>query len=72
MTLYSELGESLGMGTGGVYSAMSSVISMGNGINVPKKILYPAPRKAPCFTPHFFKSVGFNTECGVYLSLFLE
>jgi hypothetical protein len=32
MTLYSKLGQSLGIGTGGIYSAIPSSISGGNGI----------------------------------------
>jgi len=40
MTLYSELGLSFGMGTGALYSAIPSLISGGNGINLPKKTLF--------------------------------
>jgi len=40
MTLYSKLGESCGMEVGGIYSVIPSVISLGKGINLPKKILF--------------------------------
>lgn len=40
MTLYSQFRVSCGIGTGGMYPAIPSLISEGRGIDLPKKILF--------------------------------